>query len=216
MQVLLFANGIITEGAMIQRLLETLDSPRVVCADGGALHARALGFAPQTIIGDLDSLSAGQVAEFKAAGAEIIAHRADKDETDLELALHHCQQIGATAIHILGGLGGRFDQTLANIFLLTHPAFRDMRIDIIDGDQAVRLLQPGAHRIDGEPGDTISLIPLTSAAEGISTRNLQYPLRRETLLPGPARGISNVMLGDRAELEFARGLLLLVHTIGRA
>ena len=91
-----------------------------------------------------------------------------------------------------------------------------MRIDIIDGDQVVRLLQAGAHWIDGETSDTISLIPLTSAAEGISTRNLQYPLRRETLLPGPARGISNVMLGDRAELEFARGLLLLVHTIGRA
>ena len=216
MQVLLFANGIITEGAMIQRLLEDLESPRVVCADGGALHARDLGFASQTIIGDLDSLSAGQVADFKAAGAEIIAHPPDKDETDLELALHHCHQIGATAIHILGGLGGRFDQTLANIFLLTHPAFRDIRIDVIDGDQVVRLLQAGTHRIDGEPGDTVSLIPLTTAAEGISTCNLQYPLRGETLLTGPARGISNVMLRDQAEVEFSSGLLLLVHTIGRA
>ena len=215
MNILLFANGHLNRGLMLDRLLNSLDCPHVICADGGALHARALGIRPHTIVGDLDSLSVQQVADFKAAGADILQHPAEKNETDLELALHHCRQFGASTIFILGGLGGRFDQTLANILLLTHPAFGDMRIELIDGDQVMRLLKPGSHRIDGERGDTVSLIPL-AAAEGITTRRLQYPLRDETLYLGPARGISNVMLADAAAVEFASGLLLLVHTNGRA
>lgn len=216
MNILLFANGEFKRGQMVTLLLNTLDSPRVICADGGALHARALGLTPHTIIGDFDSLTDEEVERFLAAGAEIIQHPPEKDETDLELALHHCRQIGASEIFILGGLGGRFDQTIANILLLTHPAFSDIRIDVIDGDQVLRLLQPGRHQFDGERGDTVSLIPLSAAAVGITTWQLQYPLQDETLVLGPARGISNVMLGDSAAIEFASGLLLLVHTSGRA
>lgn len=214
--VLLFANGELNRGVMLDRLLASVDSPRIVCADGGALHARALGLCPHMIIGDLDSLSAEQVASFKADGAEIFRHPPEKDETDLELTLHHCRQTGAKSIQILGALGGRFDQTMANVLLLTLPDFRDMRIEIIDGDQVVRLLRPGSHQIDGASGDTISLIPLTNAADGIRTRGLQYSLADETLRLGPARGISNVMLTDEATVKFASGLLLLVHTVGRA
>ena len=216
MYVLLFANGELNRGLMLDRLLDSLDSPSIICADGGALHARALGLRPHTIIGDLDSLTPEQVADFKAAGADIIQHPAEKDETDLELALHHCRQIGASAIFILGALGGRFDQTIANILLLTHPEFSGIRVEVVDGDQVLLLLKPGSYRIDGERGDTISLIPLGAAAAGITTSQLQYPLRDETLYLGPARGLSNVMLADRATVEFDSGLLLLVRTSGRA
>lgn len=213
MNVLLFANGELNRGLMLDRLLDSLECPRVICADGGALHARALELTPHTIIGDLDSLTTEQVADFKAANAEIIQHPAEKDETDLELALYHCRQIGASAIFILGALGGRFDQTIANILLLTQPAFSDMRIKMIDGDQVLRLLKPGWHDIQGRPGDLISLIPLVSA-ERIRTRDLQYPLHGETLRFGPARGVSNVIVGTRPALHFRFGLLLLVHICG--
>ena len=216
MQALLFANGELNSGAMLDRALNSLESPRVICADGGALHARALGFTPHTIIGDMDSLTAAELAQFKAAGAEIIQQRQEKDETDLELALRHCRRIGASSITILGALGGRIDQALANILLLTLPELSGMRIEIVAGDQSTRLLRPGAHQLVGARGDTVSLIPLGAAAEGITTGALQYPLVDESLRLGPARGISNVMLNDTARVDFRAGLLLLVHTCGRA
>ena len=214
--VLLFANGEMTPGPALRRALESCQSPWVICADGGALHARALGLTPHAIIGDFDSLSETDVAAFAAAGAQIMRHPPEKDQTDLELALHFCCELGAKRLWILGGLGGRFDQTMANILLLSLPALRDMRIDFVDGAQTIRLLSPGAHNIMGAPGDTLSLIPLLGAAEGISTRNLQYALADGRLDMGPARGISNVLLADRAEVEFRAGLLLMVHTCGRA
>ncbi len=214
--VLLFANGIITPGTAVQRALAAHPAPSIVCADGGALLARAFGFHPQTIIGDMDSLSAAEVKAFAAAGAQIIQHPPEKDETDLELALHYCCGLGTQTVTILGGLGGRFDQALANILLLTLPALASLRIELVDGAQTIRLLMEGEHQIAGAAGDTISLIPLQGAARGISTRGLQYALRNETLPSGPARGISNVMLAEQAAVELGSGLLLLVHTDGRA
>ena len=214
--VLLFANGEMTPGPALDLALASCVSPLVVCADGGALHARALGLKPATIIGDFDSLSESDAAAFAADGARIIRHPPDKDQTDLELALHFCRSMRATKLWILGGLGGRFDQTLANILLLTLPELRDMRIAFVDGAQTIRLLPPGKHSIKGAAGDTVSLIPLLGAAQGITTRNLQYALADERLDMGPARGISNVMLADCAEIELRAGLLLLAHTCGRA
>ncbi len=216
MHVLLFANGAFNHGTMVQRCLDQAAAARVICADGGALHARSLGLRPRAIIGDMDSLTPQQVADFAADGVNIIRHPPDKDETDLELALLHCAALGAESVAILGGLGGRFDQTLANILLLTHPTFSELDITLADGEQVIRLLRPGAHKIQGDVGDTISLIPLSASAEGISSANLKYALDDDSLQLGPARGISNVMLAQEAQINFRRGLLLLVHTAGRA
>lgn len=216
MHVLLFANGAFTHGAMVQRCLDQAGAARVICADGGALHARALGLKPHTIIGDMDSLTPQQVDAFAAEGANIKRHPPEKDETDLELALLHCAEVGAASVAILGGLGGRFDQTLANILLLTHPAFSALNITVVDGDQAIAMLRPGDHTIAGDIGDTISLLPLSASVEGITTENLKYALDGDSLQLGPARGVSNVMLAKKASVRFSRGLLLLVHTVGRA
>lgn len=216
MKVLLFANGIITRGGAVRRVLAAAGGHRIVCADGGALHARAHGLLPNVIIGDLDSLSPEQVADFQAAGSQIVSYPAEKDESDLELALLHCQEIGADMVTILGALGGRLDQTLANLLLLTLPELQDLSVKIVDAEQTVRALRPGAHDILGQPGDTVSLIPLGHSVDGIRTRGLKYPLRGESLILGPARGISNVMLGNRAGLSFRQGKLLIAHSIGRA
>ena len=59
--------------------------------------------------------------------------------------------------------------------------------------------------IAGQPGDSLSLIPVDAEATGIVTENLKYPLRHETLVFGPARGMSNVLLSGEARVTFERG-----------
>lgn len=216
MQVLLFANGQAQDGTMVQRVLDDVTEPYILCADGGALNAVKFGFTPQTIIGDLDSLSTQQVNDFEANGATIIRYPDEKDETDLELTLHWCIEQSATDIYIIGGLGGRFDQTLANIYLLTLPELENTHIEVVDAGQSIRILEAGKHTITGQMGDTISLIPIGDQVSGIVTENLKYPLKGETLYLGPARGVSNVMETDKATVTVAEGTLLLVHTVGRA
>jgi thiamine pyrophosphokinase len=183
---LIFANGDPNDGEMVRRWLDRLVTPYVIAADGGITVARYFGYAVNCVIGDMDSADPNDLVQLEAQNALVLRHPPEKDETDLELALK-----------ILPELAGSSAMMAA-------------------GNQRIEVLRPGRHRIVGEAGDTISLIPMGGAAEGIVTHALKYPLRGETLYIGPARGISNVMLTDEAEVQFDAGLLLLIHTVGAA
>jgi thiamine pyrophosphokinase len=213
---LVFANGDLNDGPAVQAALGVMEPRLVIAADGGSLLAQQLGITPDVVIGDMDSTSEQQLAEFQAKGAEIIHFPVAKDETDLELALLEATKRGGKAIRILGATGGRLDQTLANIYLLALPALQDCDMQLVSERQRVWLAHAGLTTITGAKGDTVSLIPLSGEAVGIRTENMEYPLRGETLTFGPARGVSNVMLANEASFTFERGLLLVIHTIGRA
>lgn len=216
MQALIFANGDLNPGPLVDRALEGAAGALTVAADGGARHMLALGLAPRVVIGDMDSLTGADLARCAALGAEILRYPAAKNETDLELALLYAAGRGADAMRVIGAMGGRLDQTLANILLLTLPALRGRDVRLVAGRQIAWVLWPGEHRLPGRPGDTLSLIPLGGEAAGVATAGLEYPLRGETLSFGPARGISNVFAADVAGVSLTAGMLLAVHTLGRA
>jgi thiamine pyrophosphokinase len=221
-QVVIFANGIIQAGPLVDERLAALriaGDLTVIAADGGLRAAVAWEFQPSVVIGDMDSLAADELAALEVApDVRVLRYPAEKDETDLELALlwaaHQVTDI--ESITLFGALGGRVDQTLANLYLLALPDLARFPIFIVDGAQEIRLLRPGAHTLDGLTGDTVSLIPLGGAATGIHTDGLYYPLRGEALHFGPARGVSNVMTGPTALIRLDAGLLLCIHTRGRA
>jgi thiamine pyrophosphokinase len=216
LKTLIFANGDANIGPMVQRALDSAPDAWVVAADGGARQAQHFGRTVHTLIGDMDSLTAVEVAALAAGGAAIHHHPEEKDETDLELALTWAAENGATWIRVIAGIGDRLDQTLSNVYLLALPALRQHDVRLVAGKQEAWLLYPGDNHITGTAGDTLSLLPISGEARGIRTDNLYYPLRDETLTFGPARGISNVLQGEQAGVSFRDGVLLAVHTIGRA
>lgn len=189
----------------------------VIAADGGLAKTRALGLRPDLLVGDLDSLAPADATEAARTGTEILRAVTDKDESDTELALLEAVRRGASRITVLGALGGpRLDHALANIWLLAHPALARVEITLLDGESRVRLLAgPGAYPVPGEPGATVSLLPLGGDAEGITTRGFRYPLRDEPLRTGPARGLSNVRAGPDASVTLREGRLLVVEVASR-
>ena len=56
---------------------------------------------------------------------------AAKDETDLELALLLAVERYPEPVVVLGAFGGRLDQHLANILLLTHEVVRDRPVKLV-------------------------------------------------------------------------------------
>jgi len=167
------------------------------------------------LIGDLDSSDVGMVRHFEADGTKVIRHPERKDHTDLELALIYAQDQGVEDILILGALGERWDQTLANLLLPAEEIFADVQIRLVDGNQEIQLLRSGEIlTLHGKPGDTVSLVPLVGNADGIKTEGLEYPLNGESLVFGSTRGISNVMLETQASVSFRSGILVivLIHT----
>jgi thiamine pyrophosphokinase len=215
-KVLIFANGEPNDGEMVQRALHTGHDAHVIAADGGARVAHFFGLTVHTVIGDMDSLPPNELKRLQARGAQILRYPPEKDHTDLELCLQHAAQQGANWIRIIGGIGGRFDQVLANVLLMTLPDLVGCDVELVAGKQAIRLLPTGVHHIQGDPNDTISLIPIAGHVRGIRTQGLRYALIDETLHFGLARGVSNVMQAHVAQVQIQEGILLLVHTVGKA
>jgi thiamine pyrophosphokinase len=209
MTVLIFANGDMETRTWTRDYLARATA--VIAADGGASHLAALDVLPQVVIGDLDSFPRERRREYEAAGVRFIEHPEAKDETDLELALLHAAAHYEEEIIIFAGIGGRLDQTIANVLLLMHPQLRNRDIRFLTEHQQIWLVHEQA-RIEGKAGDTVSLIPLGGDVHVLSTTGLRWELRDEQLSFGPARGLSNVMEDAVAEVRIASGYLLCVHT----
>ncbi len=210
MRVIVCANG---ELPNPRKLLETIGAKDVLlAADGGARHYLQLGLTPRYVIGDFDSLSEVEIQQLQAMGVQLERHPRRKDETDLELTLLRARDFQPDAVLVFGALGGRWDMTLANLLLAAHPALVQVDIRFMDGQQEIRLLRGGqTAAINGNPGDTLSLIPLGGDAGGITTQGLEYALADGVLTFGTARGVSNVLTGAQASVELGEGMLLMVH-----
>lgn len=215
-RAIVLANGEIDNAAILQTRLGGWIGVQVIGADGGSRHAAALGLHLDAVVGDLDSLDPGLRTALNAAGARLEIRPANKDETDLELALLDAVRHGAEHIVVLGALGGRLDMTLANLLLLLHPQLTGVRIELWNGNQTAWLIRPPGSNLVGVPGDTLSLLPLLGNANGVTTEGLEYSLDSKTLEIGKARGISNVFAGNQAYVGLRSGVLMAVHTPGRA
>jgi thiamine pyrophosphokinase len=208
----IFANGELRRPDLDRDRIRPNDL--LIAADGGGRYCLQFGLKPTVLIGDFDSLDHETLEAFRNAGTEVIQHPASKDRTDLELAIRYACDHGADEILILGGLGQRWDQTLANLLLPAAPYLSGKKIRLVDGLQEIAVLRSGERlTIHGQPGDTVSLIPLSSDSREIATSGLKYSLNRDTLSFGSTRGISNVLLDREASIELGEGLLLciLIH-----
>lgn len=208
-RAVIFANGELADGQAVRGWLRPTDY--LIAADGGLRHVQAIGLQPHLVIGDLDSLSAEQVAALQKAGVHIERHPAEKDETDLELAIQYALRQGFKQMRVVAALGGRLDQTLANLALLEMPGLEGVDIRLDDGREEILIIRDQAV-VEGQPGDTVSLLAMNECTKGIVTSGLKYALNHETLCPNRTRGISNEMTAERAEIRLLTGRLLCMHT----
>ena len=208
MRAVIFANGRLSDPGADRARLRSDDW--ILAADGGLHNARLLDARPSVIIGDLDSIEPAELQSLKASGITLLQHPQRKDETDLELALEHAVRHGAQEILVLGALGDRWDQTVANALLLASPLLVKVRTWMADGAQLLTVLR-GRETItlEAPAGTTLSLLPLAGDAVGVRTQGLEYPLRGETLRFAGTRGISNTLLAGPVTIGLDQGILLI-------
>jgi len=209
MRAVVFANGVIREIQLVTKLITEKDF--IVSADGGLRYIRSLNLIPKLVVGDLDSINRDDIEFLNDNNIEILKFPMDKDQTDLEIALRELVNRDYKDILVIGALGGRIDQTLANLGLISSISNDDIRIEFDDGREHIMLIR-NRLLLSGKKGDTVSLIPLCSPAEGITTKGLRYSLADGSLLTDKTRGISNVMMEEIAEINITSGTVLCIHT----
>lgn len=208
MKAVIFAAGQVSDYGRIRGLLGEPDL--IICADGGVRHAVALDLTPDLVLGDFDSIAPGQLREVAERGIPILHVPVEKDQTDTELALREAVGRGAREITLVGASGDRLDHTLSNVLLLPGlPA--GVQVSLVDDKNSVRLLRPGTiATVVGQPGEYLSLLPLTPEATGVSITGVKWPLADATLRWGESLGVSNQLVDPTASVSVQTGLLLVI------
>lgn len=209
MRVLILANGESPSQELAQRLAGEHDW--ILATDGAAHRAAGLELSPHLICGDFDSVVL-EVARQEFPHAEFLP-TPDQDFADLEKAIRLAIERGATAITIIGALGGRIDFTLASAALLLRYQ-PEVALGIIDDTMEVRAVSgtddaPGELTLAANPGDTVSLLSFSGTARA-SITGVQWPLD-EFLLPIGTHGVSNVVVAEHITVRARGGSLLVVH-----
>ena len=185
----------------------------VVAADGGAFALERWKLLPHLIVGDMDSLGDAGVERFARQGIPVAKFPAQKDESDLELAVAQAVAAGATEVVVLGALGGdRLDHETANLLLLADPSYDGVRIEARRGALRIRAVRGEGSLSLGPLEAIVTLLPVNGDAEGVTTEGLRYPLRDETLRFGRARGLSNEVDSLPATVTVRKGSLLVFET----
>lgn len=209
MRAVIFVNGEVDNYQILARWLREDDFR--IAADGGARHLEALDLAPHVIVGDMDSIDEPLLTRLQLRGASIEKHPAAKDATDLELAIARAVRDGAAEILLLGAVGGRLDQTLANLLILARQA-GSVPVAIAEGDQLARVLRgPQTLNLTGPAGAYVSAVPLSEEVTGVTYRGLEYPLHNATLSLGSTRGVSNTLASSPAQITIETGILLVTQ-----
>src|ERR1700690_631304 len=77
---------------------------RVIGADGGAARTTALGWRPDLVVGDMDSLAPTDAEALADGGVRFERWPAHKDRSDLEIALRAALTEGDGPVVVLGAL----------------------------------------------------------------------------------------------------------------
>src|SRR5258708_7345212 len=101
-KALIIANGTLPIASIMRRLVRSADL--IVCADGGANHARSMHITPTVIIGDLDSILISTKKFFKNIP---LLRVKDQESTDLEKAIEFCISHTIHSVDVAGATGDR-------------------------------------------------------------------------------------------------------------
>ncbi len=175
----------------------------IIAADGGYDKAKALGLEPDIFIGDMDSL------ESPLEDVEEIKLEVHKDFTDTEAAIEKAVEEGYESITVIGGIGTRFDHSMANACLLKKYVGKGIKIILKDAHNEIFAFSESCE-IKGHRGETISFLPLDSVVKGVSLEGFYYPLLNAEVKIGETLTVSNIITEETARVKAEKGVLLAI------
>ncbi|ACV40023.1 thiamine diphosphokinase [Leptotrichia buccalis] len=208
----IFLNG---EYKYSQEFMDKLVSENAVCfcADGGANFAFKYGKMPEVIIGDLDSIEKGVLEHYEKKNVLMKKFPKDKDFTDFELILEEISKIEKNRnylkkIFVVGGLGKRIDMTLSNLFLMEK---HKNLVFLEENEEIFYAEKPFA--LENKKGYGFSIIPISEKVEKLTLKGFKFETDKIDVKRESSRLVSNVICQNEANVEFAKGKLIIILNI---
>lgn len=179
----------------------------VIAADGGVKCAHAAGYTPDLLIGDWDSGGKPR------ADVPSVTLPVEKDLTDLQAAAQLAMERGAEKIIFTACLGGRLDQTAANLALLEWVHDRGGEAILLEEGNEARFWDgPPLFLEKDERYRFLSILPLDRTVTGVTLEGVKYPLEKVDLIRGGTLTISNEITAERAKLSAENGRMLVIRS----
>jgi thiamine pyrophosphokinase len=204
---IVYCNGSPIKKSLYQKLKSKYDAD-LICADGGTNSAFKIGELPKFIIGDLDSVNQEVLEYYKSKNVKVIKLSRQND-TDLEKALKLCRKLKYDKVFVVGFTGKRFDHTLSNISNVLK-FVKDFQIIMIENYSTLQFVT-GKNSFKSEKDELISILCFDPRVK-ITTENLKYPLKDETLMFGQRESTSNVSIKENFGLMVKNGFAVLIRS----
>ena len=184
-----------------------------IAADAGLNNAKTLGVRVSVVVGDYDSLGHRPDVD---RDVEVITVPEEKDMTDTRLAVQIALERGADTIHIIGGLGGRLDHTLANLSILEELCGHGVHATIANGQNRVRYLQSTSALLARTKYRYVSLIAVDPIVKGVSVEGCKYPLEKAKLYRTRQYiTVSNEIVGNCCLISVRKGAIYIIESTDR-
>ena len=197
-------------------VLET-DFDVFVGVDAGSLFLLQHQLPLDMVIGDFDSVSPADFQQIEQASKELIQAPAEKDDTDLELALKTVfERYPQAQARVFGALGGRIDHLLSNLFLASEPDLAPFmgQMELAGEDNRILFRPAGQHRLSPIEGMTyISFMP--SDGSHLTIENAKYPLREENFFFKKCYSSNEFLDGD-IQIALDTGYVVIIYSKDRS
>ncbi|TFE02718.1 thiamine diphosphokinase [Jeotgalibacillus salarius] len=164
--------------------------------------------------GDFDSVTSNEKETIIQKVGSIHEEPADKDMTDMELALEWALKQNQP-VRMIGVTGGRQDHFFGNVQLLLSDNVLNYEhtVMIEDGNNQITCHVPGSFKVEkNEVLPYISFIPFTKRVKGLSLSGVKYPLENKDITYGMTLTLSNEILDNFASISFDEGILMMIRS----
>ncbi len=183
--------------------------------DRGALYLLKRGIVPARAFGDFDSVSMEEWNKIASAIPDFVQFPAEKDETDLEIALNYALSQKPVAIYMYGVTGGRLDHFFGAVTLLTKKEITKDKLPvyIVDNQNEISVHTPGTTEImKNEKWPYCSFFAVSEKVIGLTLKGFKYPLYDHLLQSGSSRCVSNEIIDKKAVFSFCSGILMVIRS----
>ena len=193
-----------------------LDLDVYVGVDAGCLFLLEQGLELSLAVGDFDSVEPEEFQRIQSAAHELRTSVAEKNDTDLELAIKEVVERWPQAeILIFGAFGGRMDHHLASVFLPTDPEIAPLmsQLCLMDRQNYLCYRPAGRHTIQPIAGYTyVAFMPVEGAF--IQIEGAKYPLSEDNYFKKAIYG-SNEFIDQPIVVTVDRGYLIIIYSKDR-
>ena len=179
----------------------------IIAVDSGVEHLFKLSLDPNTLIGDLDSISENSLDKVKKNGVDIIAFNSNKDQTDFELALNYLEGVENSIIYIIGGESGEIDHLLSIFLLIPSKSFFE-NIIWVYGDKKIIFRQK--LKLNVKKMSKFSIIPLSDLSN-LSIDGAEWNLENKNIQFGETTTLRNVANKDEINVNCDTGFFAFIY-----